>query len=797
MSNTQQLLHLSEKEREHAEATMAEATAVPLPEDDDSEAWTKDELLAPGGAQAQQVSLLLSPQESSSYLSLVATNPRRGSVWGGETITELQACQRRLAVANALTADTQFCSLDYDVLVRMCCELRGIICFDDGSSLAQQQPLHKPVVSFFEDDERDRRRRLRGARMGRTSGDTLTNRSKLIKLDSRWSRWATFGHKGSWQGEHEEPPSSENFARVMAAVTGRPDAAEKMNKQLGGAKVLTEDHARAFARSLSSATHGLALSATRGHGRHTDRAKPQHVRCFLSVDSAEQKACIKHMLHDGFHESVHGNIDDAVDGVAEFSPEIVMEHLECGQESGTFTTATTHSLGLKLNNGAVDEILVAEHREQARRNERARKDRGLSDASDSITLHEIEHGSSAAVNRCSGSFCSAVCNRTQISASDLPSLCCEALVEASAWSEIYLGVAPSTVLIDGLPEDLPLDGTLFDRCPGWLALRLADGGLWCGTDGSPRQDNQLLGDLNWKLEAADGSGTVTSAAANASSATADNDGTGDDGGDCMLLEAPMDMDGADFDFLPDGATAALDAALAPFAQAGDRVRLEIVPDAHVLVISTNGHEQGRLPLPPLTLAALESGDLRWVVTMAHQDDAVSISFPKGTLSPPEQPEEAASRPLDAGISYRRLVRKHISEHAVVESELIYEVLFMASAPELKRLGIGTLLVDQLKHMLDGEAGAIDDQESLEPAITKRSLCVSIKSESREALAFWASMGLMPAAEDDPSERQLVDLMVPFADFTPVAATWAAPKGRGRPGQAQPVGVPLPHRFVHE
>eukprot|EP01043_Picozoa_sp_COSAG02_P090000 COSAG02_NODE_26910_length_621_cov_1.065134_1_plen_71_part_10 len=37
------------------------------------------------------------PDES--YLSLVARCPRRGSVWGGQTITELQACQRRLALA--------------------------------------------------------------------------------------------------------------------------------------------------------------------------------------------------------------------------------------------------------------------------------------------------------------------------------------------------------------------------------------------------------------------------------------------------------------------------------------------------------------------------------------------------------------------------------------------------------------------------------------------------------------------------------------------------------------------------
>ena len=40
------------------------------------------------------------------------------------------------------------------------------------------------------------------------------------------------------------------------------------------------------------------------------------------------------------------------------------------------------------------------------------------------------------------------------------------------------------------------------------------------------------------------------------------------------------------------------------------------------------------------------------------------------------------------------------------------------------------------------------------------------------MAIRVSMGLMPCSEDEPSDKQIMDLMVPFADFTPVATTWA-------------------------
>ena len=44
-------------------------------------------------------------------------------------------------------------------------------------------------------------------------------------------------------------------------------------------------------------------------------------------------------------------------------------------------------------------------------------------------------------------------------------------------------------------------------------------------------------------------------------------------------------------------------------------------------------------------------------------------------------------------------------------------------------------------------------------ILKRTLCVSIKSESKEALLFWKAMGLMPCSDEDVDEKQLLNLIV--------------------------------------
>lgn len=58
---------------------------------------------------------------------------------------------------------------------------------------------------------------------------------------------------------------------------------------------------------------------------------------------------------------------------------------------------------------------------------------------------------------------------------------------------------------------------------------------------------------------------------------------------------------------------------------------------------------------------------------------------------------------------------------------------------------------------------------------QRTLCVSIKSNSAEALGFWTKMGLTPLDENEPREREIVNLMVPFADFCAVAVSFVSQK----------------------
>ena len=326
-----------------------------------------------------------------------------------------------------------------------------------------------------------------------------------------------------------------------------------------------------------------------------------------------------------------------------------------------------------------------------------------------------------------------MCAKAPISADDEVSLCCEMLVDASSAGEIYLGVAPHRHM------RVSLEGPLYNRCAGWLGLRMSDGGVWSGVDAEADREEQRRTERG-----RDGQ--------RAPEAERDREG--------QLLGCQSWMHKP---FTP-GAAA--------FVAPGDRIRLDILPTTDALVVWKNGVEQGRLPLPELTRVALCRGQLRWVVTMAHAGDAVRISFPKSARSPPEPLDPALSlRPVDAGISYRRLVRHRVCGHEVVGSEVIYEVLFLASAPELKRFGVGTLLVNQLKNMLAEEQLEPRSAETGVP-LMKRSLCVSIKSASKEALSFWTAMGLSPVSTEDPAEKELIDLMVPFADFTPFATAWA-------------------------
>eukprot|EP01043_Picozoa_sp_COSAG02_P075335 COSAG02_NODE_15487_length_1166_cov_1.830366_1_plen_279_part_10 len=246
------------------------------------------------------------PTRHESYLSLVATNPWRGSVWGGKTITELQACQRRLALAIGLCEGSMLIRLDYDVLVRLArWALRGITCYepggDDGSQTYGPSVESCPLTrSFCSQDARLRRQRLCSRHI---RNDTLTAERQFVKLQSHWSRWAAFGPKGTWQGGQEEPPSAKTFPGVMATLhqNGESLAASDADDT-----ELQEEHVRAIAQMLSKHIRS-----------QKEKVKLPHVHRFFAARSAEEKHCLKGMLHDGFNEAVHGNISDAVEGVAE------------------------------------------------------------------------------------------------------------------------------------------------------------------------------------------------------------------------------------------------------------------------------------------------------------------------------------------------------------------------------------------------------------------------------------------------------------------------------------------------
>lgn len=174
---------------------------------------------------------------------------------------------------------------------------------------------------------------------------------------------------------------------------------------------------------------------------------------------------------------------------------------------------------------------------------------------------------------------------------------------------------------------------------------------------------------------------------------------------------------------------------------------------------------------------------------------------------------------------------------MVSHDIIYEVLFLGSSPETKRMGLGTVLVDELtRRLFEHEEQnpsckvcspvattsiiALDQKETLSALQLEdfrdledwarswsrrknhrsndhqtsngsksvypngcicasqpgqRTLCVSIKSNSAEALGFWTKMGLTPLDENEPREGEIVKLMVPFADFCAVAVSFVSQK----------------------
>lgn len=105
--------------------------------------------------------------------------------------------------------------------------------------------------------------------------------------------------------------------------------------------------------------------------------------------------------------------------------------------------------------------------------------------------------------------------------------------------------------------------------------------------------------------------------------------------------------------------------------------------------------------------------------------------------------------LDAALVYRRISTTTFD---------IYEVLFLAVHPTLKRTGLGRCAVDHLKETLKAS-----------PSIkSKKCICVSLKSESSEAAKFWESAGLLKLTDAHAHHTDITGKMVGFADFLPYA-----------------------------
>jgi len=117
--------------------------------------------------------------------------------------------------------------------------------------------------------------------------------------------------------------------------------------------------------------------------------------------------------------------------------------------------------------------------------------------------------------------------------------------------------------------------------------------------------------------------------------------------------------------------------------------------------------------------------------------------------------------VGAVVAYREL-RVAVDDDDEGRQAAVLEVLFLAVHPQAKRHGLGTYLVGCLQQTL--KTMRADD-----PTLVGV-LCVSLKSASCEAAAFWEAMGLSECLDDDACavHRAVPPLMVRFDDFTPFA-----------------------------
>ena len=90
--------------------------------------------------------------------------------------------------------------------------------------------------------------------------------------------------------------------------------------------------------------------------------------------------------------------------------------------------------------------------------------------------------------------------------------------------------------------------------------------------------------------------------------------------------------------------------------------------------------------------------------------------------------------LDAALVYRQVSTTTFD---------IYEVLFLAVHPTLKREGLGRRAVQELKEML-----------MRIPSTKSKTICVSLKSESSEAAMFWELEGLCELKDIDEHHTEI-------------------------------------------
>ena len=105
--------------------------------------------------------------------------------------------------------------------------------------------------------------------------------------------------------------------------------------------------------------------------------------------------------------------------------------------------------------------------------------------------------------------------------------------------------------------------------------------------------------------------------------------------------------------------------------------------------------------------------------------------------------------MDGIVTFRKVVNKK-------NNMVFYEVLFMSIHKQNKRKGLATIIVDELIKKLNKEE------------FEKKYLCVSVKSNSNEAINFWESKDLEYIDENktNEDEKTVRELMMEFNDFTP-------------------------------